>query len=50
MRCDEAARREALLASGTPPDLADAYLAARADVASRLDRGDIWACPLGVEG
>ncbi len=39
--CDEAARRAALLASGTPADLADAYLATRADVAGRLDRGEI---------
>ena len=38
-RCDEAARREAILASGTPPDLADAYLARRADIAARVDRG-----------
>lgn len=40
-RCDEAARRGALLASGTPSDLADAYLATRANTASRLDRGEI---------
>jgi hypothetical protein len=40
-RCDEAARRAALLASGTPADLADAYLATRTEVAGRLDRGEI---------
>ena len=40
-QCDEAARRAALLASGTPADLADSYLARRAEVAGRLDRGQI---------
>jgi hypothetical protein len=40
-RCDEAARREVILAAGTPPDLAETYLAARAEVAARLDRGEI---------
>lgn len=40
-QCDGATRREALLASGTPADLVEAYLATRADVASRLDHGEI---------
>lgn len=40
-RCDEPARRAAFAANNAPGDLVEVFLATRADVAAKADRGEI---------
>jgi len=39
--CDEAARRAVFAAKGGPGDLVEVYMATRADLAAKIDRGEI---------